>query len=61
MNNKELESVKSVVRNVPDFPVPGIQFKDLTTAFKDPEALQIMTRALTDMYRDAAQTRQIAR
>ena len=50
MNNKDLESVKSIVRNIPDFPVPGIQFKDLTTAFKDPEALQIM-------YRDKGVTR----
>lgn len=57
MNKQELEKVKSVVRNVPDFPVPGIQFKDLTTAFKDPEALQIMTRAMCDLYRDKGVTR----
>lgn len=57
MDNKELERVKSVVRNIPDFPVPGIQFKDLTTAFKDPEALQIMTRAMVDLYRDKGVTR----
>ena len=57
MNKQELERVKSVVRNIPDFPVPGIQFKDLTTAFKDTEALQIMTRALTDLYRDKGVTR----
>lgn len=57
MNNQELERVKSVVRNVPDFPVPGIQFKDLTTAFKDPEALRIMVKALTDLYRDAGVTK----
>ena len=57
MTKKDLEKVKSVVRNVPDFPVPGIQFKDLTTAFKDPEALQIMTRAMTDLYRDKGVTR----
>ena len=57
MNKQELEKVKSVVRNIPDFPVPGIQFKDLTTAFKDPEALQIMTRAMTDIYRDAGITK----
>ena len=57
MNSEELAKVKSVVRNVPDFPVPGIQFKDLTTAFKDPEALQIMTRAMTEMYRDAGVTK----
>ena len=57
MNMKDLENVKRVVRNIPDFPVPGIQFKDLTTAFKDPEALQIMTSALTDLYRDKGVTR----
>ena len=57
MNKQDLERVKSVVRNVPDFPVPGIQFKDLTTAFKDPEALQIMTRAMTELYKDKGITR----
>ncbi len=57
MDNKKLERVKSVVRNIPDFPVPGIQFKDLTTAFKDPEALQIMTDAMTDLYRDKGVTK----
>ena len=57
MDNKQLEKVKSVVRNIPDFPVPGIQFKDLTTAFKDPEALQIMTDAMTDLYRDKGVTK----
>ncbi len=57
MNKQDLERVKSVVRNIPDFPVPGIQFKDLTTAFKDPEALQIMTQVMTDLYRDKGITR----
>ena len=57
MNTKDLERVKSVVRNIPDFPVPGIQFKDLTTAFKDPEALQIMTGAMVDLYKDAGVTK----
>ena len=57
MNKQDLERVKSVVRNIPDFPVPGIQFKDLTTAFKDAEALQIMTRAMADLYRDKGVTR----
>ena len=26
------EEVKNAIRNVPDFPIPGIQFKDITTA-----------------------------
>ena len=57
MNTQDLEQVKNVVRNIPDFPVPGIQFKDLTTAFKDPDALQIMTRAMAELYRDKGVTR----
>ena len=57
MNKHRLEKVKNVVRNIPDFPVPGIQFKDLTTAFKDPESLAIMGEALADLYRDKGVTR----
>jgi adenine phosphoribosyltransferase len=57
MNDKELAKVKSVVRNIPDFPVPGIQFKDLTTAFKDPEALEIMAKAMIDLYSDKGVTK----
>ncbi|MBP5497767.1 MAG: adenine phosphoribosyltransferase, partial [Muribaculaceae bacterium] len=57
MDNSKLESVKKVVRNIPDFPVKGIQFKDLTTAFKDPEALKIMADALEEQYRDLGVTK----
>ena len=28
------------IRNVPDFPKPGIQFKDITTLWKEPEAFK---------------------
>ncbi len=38
--NKETEDyLKSMIRNVPDFPKPGIVFKDITTLVKDPWAL----------------------
>ena len=57
MNNERLERVKSVVRNIPDFPVKGIQFKDLTTAFKDPEALKIMTEELVELFKDKGVTK----
>lgn len=30
----------SLIRNVPDFPKPGIQFKDITTLIRDPAALR---------------------
>ena len=31
------EQIKNSIRNVPDFPQPGIQFKDITTLLMDPE------------------------
>jgi 5'-methylthioadenosine phosphorylase len=41
-----------LVRNVPDFPKKGIQFKDITTLIVDPEALQAAIKQMADNYRD---------
>jgi adenine phosphoribosyltransferase len=41
------EWLKSVIRDVPDFPKPGIVFKDLTTLMKDPIAFKLVLNALT--------------
>lgn len=40
IQNKTLDIIKNSIRNVPDFPKPGIQFKDITTAIKQPEILK---------------------
>lgn len=32
--------LKDFIRNVPDFPIPGIQFKDITTLLKNGEAFR---------------------
>lgn len=39
-----------LIRNVPDFPKPGIQFKDITTLIKDPEALKVTIREMARPY-----------
>jgi adenine phosphoribosyltransferase len=39
------------IRDIPDFPEPGIVFKDVTPLFLDPEALQATIRALADYAR----------
>ena len=57
MEKEKIELVKSKVRNIPDFPVKGIQFKDLTTALKDPESMRIMADALTELYADKGITK----
>lgn len=41
------------IREVPDFPKPGILFKDITTLLKDPAALDAAVRRLADPYRKA--------
>lgn len=57
MDKTKIEYVKSTIRNIPDFPIAGIQFKDLTTAFKDAASFQIMNDALYELYRDKGITK----
>ena len=51
------EKLISNIRNVPDFPIPGIQFKDVTTLFKDSECLQILSDIMYEMYKDKGITK----
>ncbi|WP_447598992.1 adenine phosphoribosyltransferase [Nitrospira sp. Nam80] len=41
---------KALIREVPDFPKPGILFYDITTLLKDAKALRAITDELTDRY-----------
>ncbi len=41
---------KSLIREVPDFPKPGILFYDVTTLLKDPTALRSLADDLTARY-----------
>ncbi|MBN1935163.1 MAG: adenine phosphoribosyltransferase [Anaerolineae bacterium] len=40
------------IRNVPDFPIAGIQFKDVTTLLKDPEAFAASIETFLNQYAD---------
>ena len=57
MDKEKLEKVKSVIRDVPDFPSKGILFRDLTTVFKDGEALGIIGEEIHEMYKDLGVTK----
>lgn len=48
-----MDNVFSLVRDVPDFPKPGILFKDLTPVFRDPAAFRALVEALAAPYADA--------
>jgi adenine phosphoribosyltransferase len=52
-----MEYIKSKIRDIKDFPTPGIIFKDLTTVFKDPRALHIIGWDLSQLYRDKGVTK----
>jgi adenine phosphoribosyltransferase len=54
MNNEIL--IKHL-RNVPDFPIPGIQFKDVSTLYKSSRCLRIMVNELYDLYKDKGITK----
>ena len=41
------------IRDIPDFPKPGILFKDITPLLGDSDALQTAVQALAAPYRDA--------
>ena len=41
-----LNYLKNSIRNIPDFPKKGIQYKDITTLLKDPDALQLASDLL---------------
>ncbi|MGH9402893.1 MAG: adenine phosphoribosyltransferase [Terriglobia bacterium] len=45
-----MEDLKSLVREVPDFPKPGILFYDITTLLKDPIGLHRAVDALANHY-----------
>ena len=45
------------LREIPDFPIPGILFYDVTTLFKNAECLKEMLDTLYDMYKDKGITK----
>ena len=47
-----MEELRSLIREVPDFPKPGILFYDITTALKDPRGLDLIARGLADAASD---------
>lgn len=53
----ELEDLKGLIRDIPNFPSKGIIFRDLTTLLKNGEALHLMGDKLADQYRGLGVTK----
>jgi adenine phosphoribosyltransferase len=48
-----VQDLKALIREVPDFPKPGILFYDITTLLKNPAGLKAVIDRLTDRYAGA--------
>ena len=46
------EYLEKSIRNVPDFPKPGILFRDITTLLKDKKAFKMAVDEMVDIYKD---------
>jgi adenine phosphoribosyltransferase len=53
----KMVDIKSLIRDVKDFPKQGIVFKDITTLLKDPAALKLAADLLYEMSRSAGITK----
>jgi adenine phosphoribosyltransferase len=52
--------LRPFIRDVPDFPKPGIVFKDITPLLRSPQALDYVAHALAEPFRDAGVTSVVA-
>jgi len=57
MNASILDELKRAIRTIPDYPKPGIQFRDITTLLGDPRAFRLTVDELVRPWTDAAVSR----
>jgi adenine phosphoribosyltransferase len=52
--------LKQIIRTIPDFPKPGIMFRDITTLLAEPKAFRYVVRRMADHFREQHVTAVIA-
>jgi adenine phosphoribosyltransferase len=57
MNDAMLDRMRAAVRDVPDFPQPGIIFKDITPVLADPALFRLTIDALAEGLKEAGITK----
>ena len=45
-----MKELNQYIRNIPDFPEPGIQFKDITPLIKEPRILKMSVKKLIEPF-----------
>jgi adenine phosphoribosyltransferase len=59
-NVGEAARLKSLIRDIPDYPKPGILFKDITPLLADAEGFALATRLMAEPFADAGVTHIVA-
>ena len=47
-----MKELKDYVRTIPDFPQPGVMFRDITTVFQDADGMQLAIDTMQDLIKD---------
>jgi len=53
LNDDQRKVILDSIREIPDFPKPGIMFKDITTLLNNPDAYQVLMDHLENRYEDS--------
>lgn len=48
---KMIDKINAAIRSIPDFPKPGIVFKDITPVLRDPELFAAVVKIIADRWR----------
>lgn len=54
---QQLELIKNSIKSIPDYPKPGILFRDVTSLMEDPQAYAASIAILVERYRDQGITK----
>lgn len=47
-----MKKLEDYIRTIPDFPEPGVMFRDITTVFQDADGLQLAIDSMQDLVKD---------
>ena len=45
-----MKKLEEYIRSIPDFPEPGIIFRDVTSVLQDPDGLQLAINSVREVY-----------
>lgn len=51
MNDKNIQLLKNAIHTIPDYPLPGIMFRDVTGLLDDAEAFSLSIKLLAERYK----------